>query len=662
MHLGSPAGGRRYAASPDHWSVRIEALRRLLVAWLARTDVPTVDAGAFSADRAMPPGVRLAGRFLGHLIDPTVPLNEPADCEEAAKALEAVVWAIGLELETPEVANRLLVAAEAAETAADTVAVAEAMWSAFCPDAVGLLGDWPAAVAEVRSRRLLREITPNPFPIAPDGVLLATNVLLTRPLGAGDGLPPDEAAAASRAESESQVAWYDHPIPIDSTAEHHEVVYGLRALDDAVSFDRERGVLDGTVPVVLSVSTTHESLDDIASVHLQRVLADVALSNLELHVFTEQAANRLVSDALGPAIDHMGGSRSSAERVFGVAGPYGRHYSFLKAIAAVWSVLFDDRIRGTFKFDLDQVFAQQQLVNETGASAFEHIAADGWGGLATDSAGRTVALDFMAGTLVNASDAGRGLHTPDVVHPGEPRRSEDFIFYGSLPQAVSTEAEMMPGPEWRQRVHLTGGTTGATVAGLRRERPFSPSFWGRAEDQAYGLSVWSQVPRPVSLHVPGLVMRHDKHVFAADAIAAAATDKLIGDHERILMFSSLVGVLDADLESVKTELAPFTGAFVSNMPVTLTFVRLAVTALSWANDRADEAHRLFVEGVRRCDASRRFASEKLADELRADRQGWADIYDALDLLEGKIQTGEEWAMTARTAAREVLESTRIRTA
>ncbi len=128
------------------------------------------------------------------------------------------------------------------------------------------------------------------------------------------------------------------------------------------------------------------------------------------------------------------------------------------------------------------------------------------------------------------------------------------------------------------------------------------------------------------------------------------------------MFSALGRTLDPDLESVKAELAPFTGAFISPMPVTLTFVRLAVTALSWAQDgRGDAAHRLFVDGVRRCDRSRRFAADELIEELEADRQGWGDVYDALDLLEAALEADEEWASIARSEARKVVEDTRIRT-
>jgi hypothetical protein len=310
------------------------------------------------------------------------------------------------------------------------------------------------------------------------------------------------------------------------------------------------------------------------------------------------------------------------------------------------------------------VFPQEQLVAETGASAFEQLADPLWGGTASDAEGNPVSLDFIAGALVNQADAPRGLHVPDLVDPGPPTRPEHMIFFSALPQAVSTEAEMLPGARnepVRQRVHVTGGTTGATVEGLRRRRPFCPGFWGRAEDQAYALSVWRSTDRCVSLHVPGLVMRHDTHTFAGAAIAEAAVDKLIGDHERILMFSAYGRLVEPDLIGIGRDLAPFTGSFMSTMPVTVAYLRLAVTTLSWAQEgRIEDAGRLFDDGVRRLDRARRFIAEgDFAAAVQADADGWRDFYDALDLLETGLDAGERWAIEARRAGRGVFESARI---
>jgi hypothetical protein len=158
-------------------------------------------------------------------------------------------------------------------------------------------------------------------------------------------------------------------------------------------------------------------------------------------------------------------------------------------------------------------------------------------------------------------------------------------------------------------------------------------------------------------------MRHDKAAFAADAMAAAATGKLIGDHERVLLFSAYARLLDPSLTAIKEELAPFTGSFVSDIPVTTTYLRLALTTLGWAADgRIDDAERLFADGVRRLDEARRFTGSDggFATAIEADRKGWDDVYDALDLLELGLRDGESWAAGARDAAVRVFDGARLR--
>ena len=74
-----------------------------------------------------------------------------------------------------------------------------------------------------------------------------------------------------------------------------------------------------------------------------------------------------------------------------------------------------------------------------------------------------------------------------------------------------------------QRIHVTGGTNGILVDSLRRFQPFTPSFFGRAEDQAYLLSTFGRPDRLGYVHASGLIMRHDKEGFAQEAIARAET-------------------------------------------------------------------------------------------------------------------------------------------
>ena len=104
---------------------------------------------------------------------------------------------------------------------------------------------------------------------------------------------------------------------------------------------------------------------------------------------------------------------------------------------------------------------------------------------------------MIAGALVNEADLHRSLFTPDVQFPARPPSPEEHFFFSTLPQALSTEAEMMArydgsGLDGRrkciERIHVTGGTNGILIDSWRRHRPFTPTFIGRAEDQAYILS------------------------------------------------------------------------------------------------------------------------------------------------------------------------------
>ncbi|MCP3976915.1 MAG: hypothetical protein GY720_20705 [bacterium] len=636
---------------------RIEALAELLTAWLGRSDVPDVDLNHEHIGDDVAEGVRAAGDLLSRLL-----LDTSTAALAPDQMMAAVIADMAAEVAEPTNAATLGLAAQQVADAADAAEVANAMWSAFCPNAVGLRDDWASAVGSLRARRALHAVEPAAEAIKPHQILLTSNVLLAPPLGNTDRLPDIEVSAAAQALVEQPAAFYDHPVPLDTPPARHELVYGLSALDRAIGFERSRGVLSGSVAMLLSVSTTHTALEPVALDHVSRLLGECRLPNLEVFAFAESSSRRLVDEVLGPALQRLGRSSAGVRRVFGTAGPYGRHYSFLKSIAALWSVVVDDRVRATFKVDLDQTLPQQQIVAETGLSAFEQLTLGAWGGRALDANRDEVTLDFIAATLVNEADIAGGLHVPDITDPGPPTRPEHFIFYPALPQAVSTEGEMMPGPDGgaRQRVHVTGGTTGATVAGLRRLRPFAPSFWGRAEDQAFALSVEGQEPRPATLHMPGLVMRHDKQSFARDAIDAAAVDKLIGDHERILMFSAYTRLIDPGRSWLETRLAPFTGAYVSRMPVTLAYLHLALTTLSWAAAGRAEAGRLFADGVRRLDAARRFVSlnGRFAEEIEADRQGWKDFHDALDHLDAALVAGKPWANIARQKAQLIVNEAR----
>ena len=404
------------------------------------------------------------------------------------------------------------------------------------------------------------------------------------------------------------------------------------------------------------------------------------MPHLDVYVFSEAATDRLMDEVLVPAMEqfHGGHDIEPLRRVLGVDGEYGRHYSFLKAVSALWHVLVDPRVRATFKIDLDQVFPQEQLVEEGGGSVFEHFQSPLWGARGSDANGHAVELGMLAGALVNERDIARGLFTPDVTRPSSIPAGEAVAFFNRLPMALSTEAEMMTrytgtggNPDGRNtclhRIHVTGGMNGILVDALRRHRPFTPTFIGRAEDQAYLLSVLFAGSAPLRyVHSPGLIMRHDKEAFAGLAIKAAKVGRFVGDLVRTLYFSHYVKTLPWSDDQVKQTIDPFTGCFASHIPTTLVALRLTLRVGQLLADGDEEARAealdLMEMAANRLDPLIRRLTEApqaLADELAEQRAGWNLFYDLLDDLENALAEGDQQAETLRDATLRVVQACRI---
>ncbi len=364
-------------------------------------------------------------------------------------------------------------------------------------------------------------------------------------------------------------------------------------------------------------------------------------------------------------------------RIIGVDGEYGRHFSFLKAVAAFWQVFIDPGKKGTFKIDLDQVFPQEELVRQSGFSAFEHFKSPLWGAEGTDSDGDKVCLGMIAGALVNEGDIEQSLFTPDVRYPSDEIRADELIFFSTLPQALSTEAEMMARygnshldgiNRCIQRIHVTGGTCGILIDKLREYQPFTPTFIGRAEDQAYLLSVLfdTDKSRLRYLHKDGLIMRHDNKSFAGDAIKMAATGKLIADYIRILMFSYYVRALPWNFDDIKDTIDPFTGCFVSRIPLTIVYLRFALKAATFftENDRKknQQGAGFLKIGVRRLHETVQFLNKDinpLIDQVRNEREGWRLFYDILDKAENGLKKDDTFYTALKAKAEELLEKCKI---
>ncbi len=590
--------------------------------------------------------------------------------------------------ENTEVAARLGSAAADLNASTGTNETREAIWGAFFPQAANILGNEEERVRELRSARTVSvtRLAPDPMTDPARDVLFTSNVLLTIPSATTDvgalPYPQPLREAIVTAAGEPQRYWFDHPIQLGVEPAGNELLYGLRGLDAAV--DAEPGA--GRVTCLLSVSVTHDGLGPVARPYVEAELARAGgLRHLDVVVVTEADARRLVDEVIVPALALRLGEQAAVtaapglRTVVGVDGEYGRHYSFLKAIAALWHVAIDPAVRATFKIDLDQVFPQDVLVAETGRTAFGHLATSLWGAIGRDAEGRDIELGMLAGALVNERDIARGLFTPDVDLPDRPPSLDEHVAFSALPQAISTRAEMMERYDGQaidgvgrvlERVHVTGGTNGIRVDALRRHRPFTPTFVGRAEDQAYVLSALGQPgPRLAYAHAAGLVMRHDKEAFAGEAMAAAHIGKLVGDDVRILVFSAYADAaagdgLDGALDraALGRLLDPFTGGFASTIPQTLVLLRVALRTLRmFAADQVADAREYASVAARRVDGvlGELADAAAVAGRVQAERTAWGHYYDALEALEAGIEAGDDRALDLRTRAAGIIDACRV---
>lgn len=557
--------------------------------------------------------------------------------------------------------------------------IKEKIWSVFFPEALGIEKNKEMRITDLRQKRTVTITDLNQSPISDPGkeILFTSNILLTTPNSLrhsdteylGEYLKDK----LNNITKEPQIYWYDHPIPMGIPPEKNEILYGLKGLEEAFAFERKLGTMDPHIhPVcLLSISVTHKGLHEIAKKYLQETFSlSGGIKGVDLYVFTEADTQKITNNILIPAIQYYGltGNAKHLFNLFGVDGEYGRHYNFLKAIAAFWAVLIHPGLKATFKIDLDQIFPQKDLKQQTGSTFLEHFKTPLWGSKGVDVNGRSLDLGMIAGALVNEKDINTSLFTPDVRFPDSQPAPHEYIFYSRLPQALSTEAEMMTRyidddldgkQKVIQRIHVTGGTNGILIKSLRHHRPFTPSFIGRAEDQAYILSVLNhRNERLAYVHKDGLIMRHDKEAFAQESIQSAHVGKLLGDYIRILYFSAYARILFNDISKIKNEVDPFTGCFISKIPKTVVYIRFGLQATSFFTQGKVEQGLEFVTfGAQRLSQALDFIDEKkgmIRQQYEQERLGWDLYYNALSVIEDGLRDGDDFARHLRTRAFQII--------
>ena len=556
----------------------------------------------------------------------------------------------------------------------------EIIWTVFFPEGTDLRADPIKSIETLRKKRAITitGINTNPLQEPAREILFTSNILLTLPDNSSSlsqlPLTRNLSQKLQQVFREPQRFWYDHPIQIGVSPQNNELLYGLRGLAATLQFEKNHRGTPGHAKLtcILSVSVTHNGLHAIAREYIAEELSrSKSFDDLEIYVFTEDDTQLIIQNVLAPAAENYCGRKNGQEllRMFGVDGAYGRHYSFLKAIAAFWKIFLQPDVRATFKIDLDQVFPQKKLVEQTAASAFEHFTTPLWGARGVDFLQRPVELGMIAGALVNESDIDKSLFTPDVRFPDRPLTVDEYVFFSGLPQAVSTAAEMMTrynsnqldgNKTCIQRVHVTGGTNGVLIDSLRRHRPFTPSFMGRAEDQAY---LFSAIHRPgeqlAYVHEDGLIMRHDKEAFAQEAIRSAEVGRTVGDYIRILYFSAYADALSKNIQEVKKIFDPFTGCFISKIPATVAHLRFALKSASLFNAKQMAKGLEMVSiGTRQIKNALAFThgeNSSLRKQYQEEKTGWNLYYDILEAAEHAIQKKDPFAMSLQEKARAIVK-------
>lgn len=427
-------------------------------------------------------------------------------------------------------------------------------------------------IDSIRTKRMVKNVEKiearihDPY----EEILITSNVLLTLPKNIAD-LSFDLKDKIDM--NEEQQTWYDHPIPLDIADCSNEIIYGLENLSKSLKMETYKSAY-----ILLSVSTTHESLNEIAVQYIQDKINQTNIDNLIIYAMTEEHCNSIV--------DIMDLGNNALKETFGVAGKYGRHYSFLKAIAPLFRDCIDNNIKGTFKIDLDQVFPQEKIKETTGMYAFDFFRSKKWGAVGYDQKNRKVHLGMIAGGLVNDTDIDKDLVWPDLKKPNDTLTLEQYIFNSTRPQYTSTVAEICKvynnDDECMIRYHVTGGTNGILLESLEKFRPFTPSFVTRAEDQAFILSVYNKEVGGEFLrylHLDRFMMRHDKESFLTENLKKSEISKSVGDFERILIFSHYAFDILNIGEALKEDLYPFTSAFIIKRPHLTVLLRMIMRLL-----------------------------------------------------------------------------------
>ncbi len=240
------------------------------------------------------------------------------------------------------------------------------------PEADFFPEDRERGIEELRKRRKvkIKSLNSNPVRDPAKEIVFTSNLILTVPIS-GRMLEKADLSRDLKREirsimKDSQDYWFDHPVPIGIPNENNELIYGLKNLSETLEYEKVNGKCpeNSRLTVIISVSVTHGRIKNILHRYMEEELKKASdFKNLDIYIFTENDTEEIIKNLLLPAAEKSGLKPDRAlNEVFGVDGEYGRHYSFLKAIAPLWQILSDSEKKEHSKSTLTRYFRKRNLL------------------------------------------------------------------------------------------------------------------------------------------------------------------------------------------------------------------------------------------------------------------------------------------------------------
>jgi len=470
----------------------------------------------------------------------------------------------------------------------------------------------------------LSKVSPNKKPYKPEEVVLQVNGLYSLPDSIPEFLHRDIRDEWNRVIDipDDVVFDYDHPVPIFSPDDSHELISCLNELDEEIGFEKTQGIFraDYKVPVVLSISVTHPRIDRLCSMWLRNIMEEKHYKNMRFYYLSEGTTGNIKK-----ALDFY----PRRKAVFSVSGKYANHFNTLKYFQLILEKTHG--IRTGFKIDADEGIRSGDLQAATGKTWFQTLCHEYWGGTAEDARGMPVYLGVNAGEYINEGDIKtfgyeNSLRKPDVKFDGNFIGTDIFFNKGIAHARATALYNKAAGrlDDFISHPVVKGGGYGIDNYSLRKYAPFTFSEVGRAEDQQFYLSGLAKGVN--GIFTPDLRIAHYKQSLARSESTTEAT-RFLGDMFRLVIFQEIVGFL-----GVKDLIDPMPGVFAGELARIQAFFSILYKSYSYcAKGETYTGDLLFERGLKELQGLiDDVESGRIRQQWEIEQNDFETLIDAID--------------------------------